>query len=120
VAGVESQPLLCDRCLCAYHRLAAVVAGQQLDPFRTTGVVRQGDAAEAITEYAREMRADLIVMGIRGQEQARPDSPGRVIQRVLGCTTGPVTAVPEPGLKHAPFQSPVERNAVHAPTWRVA
>lgn len=58
--------------LSSLRPLAAVVAGQPLDPFRTTGVVRQGDAVEAIAEYAQEMRADLIVMGIHVRSRRRP------------------------------------------------
>jgi nucleotide-binding universal stress UspA family protein len=95
-AGWPREHVFGDRRLGAYHRLAALIAGLRLDPFRTTGLVRGGDAAEAIADYAHEMRADLIVMGIHGQQQATPDAPGRVIQRVLGRTDCPVVAVPEP------------------------
>lgn len=84
-----------DRRLAAYHRLAAVIAGNDLDPFHTTGIVRRGVPEQMIAQYAGEIRADLIVMGIHGQDQMPPNSPGRVIEGVLGAAHCPVLAIPE-------------------------
>lgn len=84
-----------DKRLRAYHRLAAVIAGSHLDPFRTTGIVRSGTPEWVISGYADEIHADLIVMGIHGEDQTPPHSPGRVIERVLGTAWCPVLAVPE-------------------------
>ena len=84
-----------DGSLRLYHRLAAVIASHQLDPFHTTGIVRKGVPDEVILAYADEIDADLIVMGIHGEDQTPPHSPGRVIERVLGAARCPVLAVPD-------------------------
>lgn len=116
----ESGRFSSERRLGVYHRLATVIASHHLDPLRTFGQLRQGEAADAIADYAREIGADLIVMGIHGQEQATPDTPGRVIQRVLGCTPCPVVAVPESGLGQAVCRHYAERHVFHARACLVA
>ena len=89
--------LRCDGRLRSYHRLANVIASLQLDPFHTTGMIRKGVPHEVIVGYAGEIHADLIVMGIHGEDQTPPHSPGRVIERVLGTARCPVLAVPDDG-----------------------
>jgi len=39
------------------------MVSQQLDRFRTIGVVRTGCAEDVITQYADDIHADLVVMG---------------------------------------------------------
>jgi nucleotide-binding universal stress UspA family protein len=77
----------------AVHRLAAVIVGERLDPRRTTGVLRIGQADEVIRRYANEIEADLIVMGTHGdRESAAPI--GQVAASVLNQARCAVLTVP--------------------------
>jgi nucleotide-binding universal stress UspA family protein len=78
----------------ALDRLAALVVGERMDPFTTTGLVRTGCVEDVIAGYAEETHADLIVMGVHGDHRS-PKSVGRVIERVMAWVHRPVQAVPE-------------------------
>jgi nucleotide-binding universal stress UspA family protein len=79
----------------ALDQLATVIVSQRLDPFRTTGLVRTGCAEEIIAEYADEIRADLIVMGLHGDRRKPTLRVGEVVERVLGSVRCPVLTIPE-------------------------
>jgi nucleotide-binding universal stress UspA family protein len=55
---------------------------------------RTGDAAALIAEYAREVQADLIVVGTRGHSPLGGAILGSVTQRLLHIAPCPVLAVP--------------------------
>ena len=80
----------------ALDRLATLVARQGFDPFTTTGVVCTGRAEQVISEYAEEINADLIVMGVHGD---RIQPVGEVVERVLGRTNRAVLAIPAPAME---------------------
>jgi len=56
--------------------------------------LRTGDPAEQIAAVARELRAGLIVMGLRRTHDGEPARPGAVAYRVLSSTPVPVLALP--------------------------
>lgn len=87
----------------ALDRLATLIVGQRLDPFRTTGLVRSGCAEDAIAEYADEINADLIVMGLHGDHLVPNLRVGQVLARVLGRVRCPVLAIPEDRIAVARF-----------------
>jgi nucleotide-binding universal stress UspA family protein len=76
----------------ALDRLATLSMALEFYPVRTTGIVRFGRADEVIGEYAEQIQADLIVMGIHGDHTV---PVGEVIEHVLGRTRRAVLAVPE-------------------------
>lgn len=57
------------------------------------GVVRSGDPAEVITDYAREESMDLIVMGARGRSAVGKFLLGDVAGKVARHATTPVLLV---------------------------
>ncbi|WP_122089554.1 universal stress protein [Halalkalicoccus subterraneus] len=57
------------------------------------GVVRSGDPAEVITDYAREESMDLIVMGARGRSAVGKFLLGDVAGKVARHATTPVMLV---------------------------
>lgn len=77
----------------ALHRLAALIVAERLDPLRTTGLVRAGRPDEVITQYAKEIDADLIVMGTHGEHEGTP-VVGDVVRRVLNAAPCAVLTVP--------------------------
>jgi nucleotide-binding universal stress UspA family protein len=79
----------------ALDKLATLIAGLHLDPIRTTGLVRTGCEEAVIAEYAAEIRADLIVMGVHGEQTAETSIVGHVVERVLGRVACPVLTVPD-------------------------
>jgi universal stress protein A len=81
--------------LAALDQLATVIVSQQLDPARTTGLVRSGRPEDVIADYAEEIHADLIVMGLHGDRSAPGLRVGQVIGRVLGRVRCPVLTVPD-------------------------
>jgi nucleotide-binding universal stress UspA family protein len=80
----------------ALDQLATLVAQHRFDPFTTTGLVRTGRAEHVIGEYADEINADLIVMGVHGDHM---QPVGRVVERVLGRTNRAVLAIPAPEME---------------------
>jgi nucleotide-binding universal stress UspA family protein len=82
----------------ALDRLAMLIVAQQLDPFRTTGLVRSGCAEQVIADYADEIHADLIVMGLHGHHLIPHMRVGQVVERVLGRVRCPVLTIPEEGI----------------------
>ena len=71
------------------------------EPARAAGVradtvLCAGDATQQILEYVRELGADLVVMGTRGERAAGGWRMGSVTARVIGRASCPVLAVPEP------------------------
>jgi nucleotide-binding universal stress UspA family protein len=52
-----------------------------------------GDPAEVIYRVARDLPADLIVMGARGRGRADPDAVGQVAERTAARAPCPVLAV---------------------------
>jgi nucleotide-binding universal stress UspA family protein len=85
-----------DRRLRAYRHLADIFVRHRLDPLLTTVVVRRGAAEQVIVDYAAEIGADLIVMGVHGDDQTPPHVPGALIKHVAGTSGRPVFAVFEP------------------------
>jgi nucleotide-binding universal stress UspA family protein len=76
----------------ALNRLATLSIALEFYPVQTTGVVRFGRADVVIGEYAEQIQADLIVMGIHGDHTV---PVGDVIEHVLGHTRRAVLAVPD-------------------------
>jgi nucleotide-binding universal stress UspA family protein len=93
--GGDYQRLTSQGRLDALDRLATMIATERLDPFATTGVVRDGSAEDAIAEYAFQIDADLIVMGVHGDHIPADDSVGQVMTSVLTHVRCPVLAIPE-------------------------
>ena len=60
---------------------------------RASVEVRHGDPAEQIARQARDVGADLIVMGTRGQGAARAALLGSVAQRVAEIAPCPVVTL---------------------------
>jgi nucleotide-binding universal stress UspA family protein len=79
----------------ALDRLATLIVSQRLDPLRTTGLVRSGAADEVIADYAEQIHADVIVMGLHGDHLIPNLRLGQVVERVLGRVDCPVLAIPE-------------------------
>ena len=79
----------------ALDQLATLIVSQHLDPFRTTGLVRIGCPEEVIADYADEIHADLIVMGLHGDHFIPQLRVGQVVERVLGNVRCPVLTIPE-------------------------
>ena len=88
----EPQTLQKPICHEALDRLATLSVRLGFYPVRTTGVVRVGRPEVAIGEYAEQIQADLIVMGIHGNHTV---PVGDVIEHVLGRTRRAVLAVPD-------------------------
>ena len=86
-----------------------MIVSQRLDPFRTTGLVRIGCAEEVIAEYADEIHADLIVMGLHGDRFAPNARVGQVVERVLGNVRCPVLTIPEEKIPAATLSMPEYR-----------
>jgi nucleotide-binding universal stress UspA family protein len=76
-------------------KLATLIACHRFDPYTTTGLVRTGCAEQVIADYANEIRADLIVMGVHGDRTVATEAVGHVMERVLGRVECPVLAIPE-------------------------
>jgi universal stress protein A len=93
--STQLQPLNEEHRLAALDQLATIIVSQRLDPFRTTGLVRPGRAEDAIAQYADEINADLIVMGLHGEHEIPTSRVGRVVERVLGQVRCPVLTIPE-------------------------
>jgi nucleotide-binding universal stress UspA family protein len=79
----------------ALDRLATLIVAQRMDPFRTTGLVRLGAAPDVIVDYADEIHADLIVMGVHGDHMIPDLAVGEVVDSVLGRVSCPVLTIPE-------------------------
>ena len=97
--STQLQPVNEQHRLAALDQLATVIVSLRLDPFRTTGLVRSGCAEDVIAQYADEINADLIVMGLHGEHVNPASRVGRVVERVLGQVRCPVLTVPE---EHVP------------------
>ena len=95
VFGAQLRPLEEQDRLEALDRLATLIVVEGLDPMRTTGLVRTGCAEDVIAEYAGEVHADLIVMGLHGDRFIPDLRVGRVVERVLGDVHCPVLTVPD-------------------------
>ena len=80
--------------IAALDRLATLIVAQGLDPFTTTGLVRMGCPERVIADYANEVRADLVIMGVHGHHSPMI-SVGRVVERVLASVSCPVLTIPE-------------------------
>jgi nucleotide-binding universal stress UspA family protein len=93
--ATQLRPLEEQRRIKALDQLATVIVSQQLDPFRTTGLVRAGCAETVIAEYADEIHADVIIMGLHGDHFIPHLRVGQVVERVLGRVSCPVLTVPE-------------------------
>ncbi|HIX83924.1 MAG TPA: universal stress protein [Candidatus Megamonas gallistercoris] len=63
------------------------------ESMKVVKVYRTGDPAETITEYAKEINADLIIMGSRGLGLVRGVLLGSVSKYVLERTKCPVLIV---------------------------
>ncbi len=66
---------------------------------RVSGFVRQGSAWRNINDVAREVDADLVVMGTHGRTGVDRVLIGSVAEKVVRTSPVPVLIVPEP---HAP------------------
>jgi nucleotide-binding universal stress UspA family protein len=104
--GSQLRPVQEQHRLQALDQLATVIVSLQLDPFRTTGLVRNGCAEQVITEYADEIHADLVVMGLHGDHFIPQVRVGQVVERVLGNVRCPVLAIPEERLPVARLEAP--------------
>ena len=95
----------------ALDQLATLIVAQRMDPFRTTGLVRLGIAEDVIVDYADEIHADLIVMGVHGDHLIPELSVGQVVDGVIGRVSCPVLTIPEqkvPVLRLEPPRRPGE------------
>jgi nucleotide-binding universal stress UspA family protein len=90
----------------ALDRLATLIVSQHMDPFATTGLVRTGAAEEVISDYAEEIHADLIVMGLHGDHFIPQLRVGQVVERVLGKVHCPVLTIPEDRIPVARLEMP--------------
>jgi nucleotide-binding universal stress UspA family protein len=72
---------------------------------------KTGDAAALIAERAREVQADLIVVGTRGHSPLGGAMLGSVTQRLLHLAPCPVLAVPPVALPAEPEGSELARAA---------
>ena len=90
----------------ALDLLATLIVSQQLDPLRSTGLVRSGCAEQVIAEYADEIHADVIVMGLHGDHFIPHLRVGQVVERVLGTVRCPVLTIPEDRLPVARLELP--------------
>jgi universal stress protein A len=93
--ATQLQPMEEQHRLAALDQLATLIVSQQLDPFSTTGLVRSGNADEVIAEYADEVHADLIIMGLHGDHLVPGLRVGQVVAGVLGSVRCPVLTIPE-------------------------
>jgi nucleotide-binding universal stress UspA family protein len=72
------------------NQLAVLMVSERMTPFRTSGIIRSGSVADAITQHALEIHADLIVMGVH-----RAGPIGRVVEAVTRTAQCPVLTIPE-------------------------
>jgi universal stress protein A len=98
----------------ALDRLATLIVSQQMNPFQTTGLVRCGSAETVISDYAEEIHADLIVMGLHGDHFIPQLRVGRVVERVLGQVHCPVLTIPEETLHVAHRTVPYQHHEAMA------
>jgi universal stress protein A len=104
--GSQLRPVEEQHRLAALDQLATLIVSQQLDPFRTTGLVRIGCAEDVIAAYAEEVHADLVVMGLHGDRFLPGLRVGQVVERVLGSVSCPVLTIPDERLPVARLQPP--------------
>lgn len=90
----------------AVDQLATLMVAERLDPLSTTGLVRSGPPDEVIADYADEVHADLIVMGVHGDHMMPQPTVGHVAGRVLACTRCPVLAIPVSSFELAHLEMP--------------
>jgi nucleotide-binding universal stress UspA family protein len=93
--AAQLRPAEEERRVKALEQLATLIVVQQLNPLRTTGLVRTGCAEAVIAQYAEEVHADLIVMGLHGDHRLPNLRVGQVVERVLGRVRCPVLTIPE-------------------------
>ncbi len=74
----------------ARESVDAVVAAAEDAGLETTGTVLDGPPAEAINEYARDVDADLVVMGTRGRGGVHRMAMGSVTDHVVRFGDVPV------------------------------
>lgn len=94
IAGLELHRIAHDSRAHSQALLASLTAAESLDPSATTVMVLAGRPEQVIAAYASEIGAELIVMGLHGQDQTPPGFLGRVADRVLRHAPCPVLAVP--------------------------
>jgi nucleotide-binding universal stress UspA family protein len=83
-------------------RVRGVIQEQALDSLRIDICIRQGSPSDEILRVAREVHADLVIVGSRGNaggEQLRRFLMGSKSRRVLQGATCPVMIVSSPSLK---------------------
>jgi nucleotide-binding universal stress UspA family protein len=81
----------------AQSELAKVVGPLESRVTRAKGVVRSGKAWEQILEIAREVRADLIVVGSHGRKRLQRALLGSVAEKVVRLSPVAVLTVhPQP------------------------
>jgi nucleotide-binding universal stress UspA family protein len=107
----ELRPVEEQNRLQAIDRLATLIVSQRLDPFRTTGLVRSGCAEQAIIDYADEIHADIIVMGLHGDHFIPDLRLGQVAERVLGAARCPVLTIPEDRVPVSRLDAPARAGA---------
>lgn len=73
--------------------LARAIQSLQLDPARSTAVLRQGDPKTTVCEVAEEMDADLIIMGSRGLKRIQSILENSVSQYVFQLAGRPMLLV---------------------------
>ena len=67
----------------------------EIPPVKITSEITEGVPEEAITEYAKENKPQLIVMGTRGKGKKEKELIGSVTAEVLDSCRFPVLTVPE-------------------------
>jgi nucleotide-binding universal stress UspA family protein len=70
-----------------------------------------GTAGSAIAESARELQADLIVLGLSGLDGAEAATPGRTVRQVIHEASCPVLVVREYMARRAPLEFARDRRS---------
>lgn len=97
----------------ARARLDEIAAAGPSLPHASTAVLTSRSTAEAIVSFARDVHADLIVMGTHGRGGVGRLFLGRVAERVLRIAECPVLTVRK-GAGTARAAEPVRDSAVQA------
>jgi nucleotide-binding universal stress UspA family protein len=105
--GPQLRPVAAEHGSTARDRLAMMVASHHLNPRRTKIEVRVGCAEQTIADYADQLHADLIVMGVHGEGHVPHTPLGQVLERVLARARCPVLTIPEEALETVRVPAPV-------------